>query len=238
MTPRLTAREVRERLGFDVERLRAAAQRLEGVDAKLGELRRRLEARAAHLAEEAMNVSSGGTVQLRRSQAHATAHLAKRAALGEVLCSSSPLSLIAAMAASRWVGALKALARAKASEAALRAHIEAGRVAHRLLAVLRPKGGVKSGVGQLTSAVVVAELAHPANSAFVDEQIEEGLDRARSARGVRDADEAIEAASRALRAAAELLESMADRAEPEAERLTLEADRVEERIAKDLAARF
>lgn len=232
---RLSASEVRAKLSFDVERLRSAAQRLEGVDANLSDLRSRLEARAAHLAHEAKEQSSDDGVHIRRSQAHATAHLAKRAQLGEVLRSSSPLSLIAAMAASRWVGALKQLSRAKTSETTIRAHIEAGRVAHRLLGVLKPRGGLRSGLGQLTSAVVVAELAHPENAVFVAEQIEEGLDRARAARGVSNELEAIAGASRALRVAAELLESMADRSEPAASALISEADQVEEKIRADLA---
>lgn len=233
---RLSASRVRERLAFDVERLRAAAHRLEHADALLRELRGRLETRAADLADDAKTNAGEERVHIQRSQAHATAHLAKRAALGEVLRSSSPLSLIAAMAASRWVGALKQLAVEKVNESTIRAHIEAGRVAHRLLGVLKPKTGIKSGAGQLTSAVVVAELAHPANAAFVAEQIEEGLDRARTARGVFNYDDAIEAASRALRTAAELLESMADRAEPAAVALVDEADGVEEKIAAALHA--
>jgi hypothetical protein len=231
---RRTASRVRERLSFDVERLRAAAHRLEGVDARLRELRDRLETRAADLAHDAKAAAGHEAVHVQRSQAHATAHLAKRAALGEVLRSSSPLALIAAMAASRWVGALKQLSKEKTGEATIRAHIEAGRVAHRLLGVLKPKGGIRSGVGQLTSAVVVAELAHPLNATFVEEQIEEGLDRARAARGVFNEDDAIEAASRALRTAAELLETMADRAEPSACALVQEADGVEERVAEML----
>jgi hypothetical protein len=233
---RLPAREVRARLQFDVERLRAAAHRLEDVDVALRELRARLEARAAHLADDAKANAIDDGVHIRRSQAHATAHLAKRAALGEVLRSSSPVALIAAMAASRWVGALKQLSNEKKSETTIKAHIEAGRVAHRLLGVMRPKGGIRSGAGQLTSAVVVAELAHPQNLVFVEEQIEEGLDRARSARGVWNVEDAIEAASRALRTAAELLESMADRAEPAACALVQEANAVEEKIASNLAA--
>lgn len=235
---RYTASRVRERLSFDVERLKNAAHRLESIDARLRELRQRLESRATDLAQNAKaQALADNAVQIQRSQAHATAHLAKRAALGEVLCSSSPLSLIAAMAASRWVGALKQLSAAKTSEATIRAHIEAGRIAHRLLGVLKRKGGIRSGVGQLTAAVVVAELAHPSNSTFIEEQIEEGLDRARSARGVWNNEDAVEASSRALRAAAELLESMADRAEPAACALVQEADGVEEKIAADLRAR-
>src|SRR5258708_3217337 len=115
------ASEVRSRLHFDVERLRQAAHRLEKIDHQLTSLRRGLETRAAHLAREAM--SSGpthageGIVQIRRSQAQATAHLAKRAALGEVLRSSSPLALIAAMAASRWVGSLRPIEKDPMNEA-------------------------------------------------------------------------------------------------------------------------
>jgi hypothetical protein len=233
----LSAALVRKKLSFDVERLRAAALRLEGVDARLSELRSQLEARARHLSQEAREQGPEDGVHIRRSQAHATAHLAKRAQLGEVLCSSSPLSLIAAMAASRWVGALKQLSEKKTSESTVRAHIEAGRIAHRLLGVLKPRAGIRSGVGQLVSSVVVAELAHAENAIFVSEQIEEGLDRARAARGVSSIDDAIEAASRALRVGAELLESMADRAEPASRLLINEADHVEEKIAADLIGR-
>lgn len=233
----MTATEVRARLRFDVQRLREAAHRLDQVDLRLRDLRRRLEARAAHLSLEALDEEGDGpegAVQLRRSQAHAVAHLARRTALQEVLRSSSPLSIIAAMAVSRFVSALKSSAASRATEATLRGHVEAGRVAHRVLGVLRPRSGIRSGVGQLTSAVVVAELVHPEDGALIEEHIEIGLDRARTARGVRTVDEAVEAASRALRVAAELLDAMADRAEPALEAILGEAESVEVRIAQDL----
>ena len=57
---RLSAARVRERLSFDVERLRAAAHRLEGVDARLRELRARLEGRAADLAYDAKAAAGKG----------------------------------------------------------------------------------------------------------------------------------------------------------------------------------
>lgn len=237
----LDAMEIRKRLGFDVDRLRVAAVRLEQVDELLGTLRWRLEARARNLATEAMAGATpifegDGRVQIWSAQAQAIAHLAARAALGEVLRSSSRLALIAAMAVSRWVAALKLLSREETSEAAIRAHIEAGRVAHRLLSMLRPHDHLRSGTGQLTSAVVVAEFAHAANHDDVAEQIEEGLFRARAARGVRSEEEAVSAASRALRAGAELLESMADRAEPGARALLAEAENVEALVASRLAS--
>lgn len=231
----MKASEVRARLAFDVERLRGAATRMEEIDAQLSALKRRLEARASHLAADAMRgggpSEEDGTIQLWRTQAHATAELAGRAALGEVLRSSSRLSLIVAMAVSRWITALRGLSRAKTSETILRSHVEAGRLAHHLLSMLRRRDNLRSGVGQLTSAVVVAEFAHPANGDDVDEQIETGLSRARTARGVHDDEEAIRAASRALRAAATLLEELAESAAPAARSLLAEADRVEGRVA-------
>lgn len=237
----LRAHEVRERLAFDVERLRVAAVRLERVDAALMELRQRLESRAMALAGEAMHqapplLGGDGRAQIRTAQALATAHLARRVALGEVLRSSSRLSLIVAMAVNRWVSALRSISERETSERILRAHIEAGRVAHRLLKILRPKDELRSGVGQLTSAVVVAEFAHPANADDVADKIEEGLYRARAARGVRSDDDAVAAASRALRAAAQLVATMADSAEPAVHALLVEADGVEEGIASRLLA--
>src|SRR5262249_22526328 len=70
----LHAHEVRARLAFHVERLSVAAQRLEGVDARLSALRAGLEARASALAGDAMaSVARDGSVQIKRAQAHATA---------------------------------------------------------------------------------------------------------------------------------------------------------------------
>lgn len=228
------AREIRGQLAFDVERLRSAVARVEGIDGTLSSLKTKLVARARTLATEAASdvvMSGDGTVQLRRAQAQAIASIASRAALGEVLAASSRLSLVTAMAVSRWVGALRALSPRPASEVVLRSHIEAGRVAHRLLSIFRPKDQLRSGVGQLVASVVVAELAHADDIVAVDEQLEEGLHRARNARGVRTDDDAIAAASRALRSAAKLLEELADEAEPAARALVAEADTVETRVA-------
>lgn len=231
---------VRARLAFDVERLRASALRLEAVDEQLSGLKARLEARASALASEARGagplLGGDGRAQIRSAQAHATALLALRAALGEVLRSPSPLALIVAMAVGRWVGALKELRLAPVSETTIRAHIEAGRIAHRLLVTLRPRDELRSGLGQLTSAVVVAEFVHEANLDDVDEQIDEGLHRAQTARGVRSPEDAVEIASRGLRAAARLLESMAERGEPAVFALLQEADVVEADVALRLSA--
>ncbi|MCK6551997.1 hypothetical protein L6R52_39565, partial [Myxococcota bacterium] len=116
------AREIRAQLAFDVERLRGAVARIEGVDGTLASLKAKLVARARALAVEAQRdvVHAGdGTVQLRRAQAQALASLASRAALGEVLAASSRLSLVTAMAVSRWVGALRGLSPRPTSEVVL-----------------------------------------------------------------------------------------------------------------------
>jgi hypothetical protein len=234
----LTAAAIRDRLSFDVERLRGAVTRLEAVDRALVELKARLEQRATRLADDAHGagplIGGDGRAPIAIAQAQATANLARRAALGEVLASSSPLALIAAMAARRWVSALQSLSKTESSQAVLKSHVDAGRIAHRMLVMLRPRYALRSGVGQLVSAVVVAEFLHPSNREDIEEQIEEGLHRARFARGVRSEEDAIAAASRALRAFADLVESKADRAEPAARRLLDEAEVVEERIAEGL----
>lgn len=235
-----TAADVRRALAFDVQRLRAAAGRLQAVDDALVELKRRLEDRAVALSGAATcrsqpEIGGDGTVPLRYAQAQATAQLARRSKLGEVLARSAPLSLIASMAVSRWIQALVRAEARPQPDYLLKGHIDAGRVAHRMLVSLRRKDRLKSGCGQLTSAVLVADLVHPDNLAFVEEQILEGLYRGRSARGVRGDEDVLGAASRALRAAATLLESMAVRAEPAAEALRAEADGVEAKVEKSLS---
>jgi hypothetical protein len=236
--PKIHAREIRARLAFDVERLRAGVARLEGVNRALIELKARLEHRAAALAGEANGagpmIGGDGRAQIVSAQAHATASLAQQAALGEVLRSSSRLALIAAMAASRWVSALASLSKTETSQAVLKSHIDAGRIVHQMLVMLRPKYELRSGLGQLVSAVVVAELAHPSNQDDLAEQIEEGLYRARTARGITSDEDATSAVSRALRVGADLLESMADRAEPASRALLVEAEGVEARVAQRL----
>lgn len=237
-----SAADIRAALAFDTQRLRSAAVRLSAADHALTQLERKLEARAVTLSGEARataepELGGDGTVQLRYAQAQATAHLARRAKLGEVLGRVGQLSLIASMAVNRWVGALERAHRGVQPEYVLKGHIDAGRVAHRMLVTLRRKDRLKSGCGQLASAVLVADLVHPDNLAFIEEQILEGLHRGRNARGVRSDADVIAAASRALRAAAELLESMAAKAEPAVEALRAEAEAVEAAVAEALTRR-
>lgn len=235
----MDARTIRTRLAFDVERLRTAATRLDAVEQGLTHLRKQLEARAQSLAsaatsEPAVELAGDGLVQIRYAQAQATANLARRATLGEVLRHSGRLALIASMAMNRWVWALMALGDRGVTEAVVKGHIDAGRIAHRMLATLRPKDKLKSGCGQITSAVVVAEFVAGEQARFVAEQIEEGLHRGRRAIGVRTDDDVLDAASRALRAGALLLESMSASAEPAAEDLRRTANGIEAEVEANL----
>lgn len=231
--PYARARDIRRRLSFDVERLRVAALRLDQVEQGLTRLRKQLEARASSLGSEA---TKNGLVHIRFAQAQATANLARRATLSEVLRHSGRLALIASMAVNRWVWALNGLAERGASNAVVKGHIDAGRVAHRLLSTLRPKEKLRSGCGQLTSAVVVAEFVHDEHEVFVAEQIEEGLFRGRAAPGLKSDGDVMDAASRAIRAGASLLESMADRAEPAVQELVDAANDLEADVERKLTA--
>lgn len=238
----LNAKDIRDRLSFDVGRLRAAGNRMERVDEALRRLKKQLEERAGVLSGEALGrgkpeLAGDGLVHLRYAQAHATAELARRAALGEVLQHSGRLALIACMAVSRWIWALRTLEEPGVPVLVVKGHIDWGRLAHRMLVTLSPKEQLRSGCGQLASAVVVAEFAHEAHAGYVVEQIEEGLDRGRSARGVQDEADAVSAASRALRVSADLLERMLETAEPAARDLALEAETVETAIEAALSGR-
>ncbi len=238
MPPMYDACEVRDRLAFDVARLAEAAKRLQGVDEALFALKQRLEARASVLAEEAIGSADGAMPQIRHAQAQAIAQLARRAALTEVLRSTTALPLIAAMAVGRWVGALDGLCRAAAGERAVRLHVDAGRVACRILRTLRRSQGLAKGVGRLTSAVVVAEFVHPEDAALVDVEIEHGLYEARFSPSIQGPDAALAAASATLREAAYLLERMASRAEPAVDAILDEADTVEEDVEAELSRSF
>lgn len=234
-----SASTIRATLAFDVQRLRTAARRLDAVDSGLMALKRRLEARATNLTDEARQhvepeMGGEGAVPLRYAQAQATAELARRAKLGEVLTQVGRLSLIASMAVNRWVSALNKADAKVLPEFVLKGHIDAGRVAHRMLVTLRPRDKLRSGCGQLASSVLVAELVHPDNLAFVEEQIVEGLFRGRNARGLRSDEDVLSAVSRALRAGAKLLERMADKAEPAAQTLAQQAEAVESEVAERL----
>jgi hypothetical protein len=242
--------KLRHHLRFDVARLRAAAIELQAVDDALSGLKRQLEARARELAAEALaepapqGQEAGDAVPrpLRTAQAQATAELARRAALGEILRSAGSLPLIATMAVSRWVRSMLDTlpggegGRLERRAALVKGHIDAGRIAHRMLASLRSRAGLRSGCGQLVCAVVVAELAPNDLRAVLDEQIEEGWVRARSARGVRGEADALAAASAGIREAARLLEAMARRARPAAENLVAQAEDVEARVERDLTS--
>jgi len=235
----LSAADIRRALAFDVQRLRTAAHRLDAVDSALLTLKRKLEARAHNLTDEAAQhaepeLGGQGAVPLRYAQAQATAELARKAKLGEVLTRVGRLSMIASMAVNRWVSALQRAHAEVLPEFVLKGHIDAGRLAHRMLVTLKPRDRLKSGCGQLASAVLVAELVHPDNLPFVEEQLIEGLYRGRNARGVASDEEVLAAASRALRAGAKLLERMADKAEPAAHDLTKEAEAIEEQVARVL----
>ena len=107
-------------------------------------------------------------------------------------------------------------------------------VAYRTLRALRRKSGLIR-VGQLTSAVVVAEFVHPQDLPFVEDQIEEGWYRSRRALNMKSDEDVLAGSSRALREGAYLLEKMADRAEPALARLLEEADGLEARVERDLA---
>ncbi len=243
MPRNLTAQQIRSRLAFDVERLRAAARRLECIDDDLRRLKRALERRVESLTGEATTegdaeIHGSGVVQIRYAQAQATAQLARRAALGEILQHSGRLSLISAMAVSRWMAALKELGVKPAGRPIIKAHIDAGRIAHRMLATLKPQADLRSGCGQLTSAAMVAEFVHPEDLPLIFEQLQEGLYRGHQARGVETEEDVIEAASRALRAGASLLEHKADEAEPAVNDLLSQAEGVEARVEADLRVRI
>jgi len=240
MTQLLTAAQIRQRLSFDVGRVQRAGARVVRVDRDLCSLKHALEARARHLSGEATKSvaveMSDARLQVRYAQAQATAALARRATWNEILSHGRRLSLIASMAVTRWIQALTELGQAPASTAVIKGHIDAGRLAHRLMAVWSPRAGLLSGCGQLAAALVVAEFIHPDNQPYLDEQLEEGLQRGYLARGVRGADDIFLAVSSALRLASELLEGMADEAEPAARVLLAEAQTVEADVAARLVA--
>lgn len=226
------AEAIRAQLSFDVERLRAAAGRLQTLDRALVRLKTDLEVRAVTLsgaatARRVPELGGDGSVALHHAKAQATAALARRAKLGEILARAGRLSLVACMAVNHWIRALNTASRGPLPNAVVKGHIDAGRVAHRMLVALRRKDRLRSGCGRLASAVVVAEFAHHDNLAFVHEEILEGLFCGRNARGMVTDQDVVAAASRALRAGATLLEQMARRAEPGIRTLAAEADRLE-----------
>lgn len=237
----LTPAVVRDRLRFDVERLRQAAGQLHDLEDRLRTLRGDLEARADHLGRNATEQGAAelgggewGRVALLYAQAQALADLARRTSLSEILLRrSGRLSLVACMALGRWIEALSALSDRPVSENAIRQHVRAGRLAHRTLRTLKPSSGMRRYCGLLTSSLVVAEFVHPANAPDIEGHIDSGIARAHLRPGRSD-DAILEAVSAALRTGARLVEDMVDRAEPTVRLLassaeTLESD-VEDRL--------
>jgi hypothetical protein len=182
----------------------------------------------------------GGTerVQLLYAKAHASALLARRAGLRELLSSAADgLALVSSMATSRWVASLQGLRRYPHGDALVRPHIEAGRVAYRVLRSVRRNLTHVAGLGQLTSSLVVLEFVHPKDADYVAAQLEEGLRRARHNRGSEETDEDLFGyCSAALREATLILESVADRSEPLVVDLVGEADQLEAEIEARLQA--
>ena len=232
---------VRSRLGFGVSRLANAATRLEDIDIALYQLKCRLEDRAQKLAEEgnAMDDVPGsyGEKRIRLAQAHATAQLARRAVLTETLRSRRrAISVMAALAVSRWVSALRQISPEPVGHRKTRLHIESGRIACRVLRSVRRGRGLKEGVSLLGSALVVAEFVHPDDYATAEKSIEDGLHRARFSRAIHSQEQAIEACSLLLGEAAHILEQIAERAEPAVDHLLAESTRVESDVQSDLLA--
>lgn len=238
----LTPQVVRDRLRFDVERLRQAAGQLHALEDQLRAMRNGLEARADDLGRHAtergaaeMGGGDGSRVSLLYAQAQALAELARRMNLSEILLRrSGRLSLIACMALGRWIEALAALAEGPVSEGTIRQHVRAGRLAHRTLRTLRPGSGMRRYCGLLTSSLVVAEFVHPANRADVEGHMDSGIARARL-RPSRSDEVILEAVSAALRTGARLVEGMVDRAEPAVLMLASSAETLESDVEARLS---
>ncbi|MBI2374477.1 MAG: hypothetical protein HYV07_10830 [Deltaproteobacteria bacterium] len=192
---------------------------MDTIDARVTSLRRTLLRRARALSVEATNPgASPSHASLAAAQAHALATLARKVALPELLADpgGESLSIIAAMATSRWLSELR---REPKQGRALRLELEAGRIAHRVLRSIRRRRGLEPGYGRLVSAIVAYEFAHPNERPYLL-----GLIEAEAATNV---DAALLAASAALREAALVLEWAATRAEPRLLLLESEAVRAE-----------
>ncbi|MBI4816415.1 MAG: hypothetical protein HY791_09155 [Deltaproteobacteria bacterium] len=201
---------------------------MELVDTRVSELRARLFSRAKVLSIEATNPQTHpAEASLAAAQAHALASLARKVALAELLADpgGGSLSLIAAMAVSRWLSELR---REPKRGRALRLELEAGRVAHRVLRSIRRHRGLEPGHGRLVSAIVAFEFAHPAERAYLESIVE-------SEAGEK-VEEAVLAASSALREAALVLEWAATRAEPRIAKLEADAALAEGKVRSSLEA--
>ena len=235
---------LRTRFRFDVARLRAAAVRVDEVDRQLKLAREGLSLRSGHWAKLALDLrlpeSEGPEpVQVLYAKAQAASLLARRAGLRDLLATAvDGLAVVSSMATSRWVSSLQGLGRYPHGEALVRPHIEAGRVAYRVLRSVRRVLEHVEGLGQFTSALVVAEFVHPRDADYVAGHLREGLRRARAHAAPNQSDEVLFGyCSDALREATFLLESVADRSEPLARALVGEADGLEAHVEAELRAR-
>lgn len=232
---------LRARFRFDVARLRSAAARVDEVDRQLRGARDSLRSKSGgwtKLAIDLRHPELGGSegVQLLYAKAHAAAALSRRATLRELLSTAvDGLAIVSSMATSRWVASLQGLRDHPHGETLLRSHIEAGRMAYRVLRSVRRQLRHVEGLGQLTSAIVVLEFAHPTDQAYVAGHAFEGLARARSNAEETEGDEVLYGyASAALREATSVLESVAARSEPLATKLVGDADLLEARVEAGL----
>jgi hypothetical protein len=232
--------EVRRRLSFGVSRLAEAAARLQDIDACLYELKIKLEQRALELADEGNAIDdddtrSYGEKRVRLAQSQAVAQLARKAVLTEILRSrKKAISLMAAVAVSRWISSLRNIAPEPVGHTKVRLHIESGRVACRLLRLLRRGRGLKEGVSLLGSAIVVAEFVHPDDFETASIAIKEGLHRGLFSRSIHSRDQAIEACSVLLGEAAHVLEQIAARAEPAVDALLVRSTSLEQDVQTEL----
>ena len=240
----LTPRVVRDRLRFDVERLRQAAGSLHALEGQLRALKTDLEHRADDLGRHAAAQGAAelggsgdwGRVSVVYAQAQALADLARKTSLTDILLRrSGRLSLVACMALGRWIEALSQLADHPVSETTIRQHVRAGRLAHRTLRTLKPGSGMRRYCGLLTSSLVVAEFVHPANVEDIEGHMDSGIARARL-RPSRTDEAILEAVSAALRTGARLVEGMVDRADPAVKLLASSAETLERDVENRLRA--
>lgn len=234
---------LRARFRFDIARLRGASARVHAVDGQLRRARESLRTKSGgwtKLAVDLRHPELGGSpgVQLLYAKAHAAAALSRRAGLRELLATAADgLALVSSMATSAWVASLQGLRAHAHGETLLRSHVEAGRMAYRILRSVRRQLDHVEGIGQLTSALVVFEFVHPLDERFVAAQLCEGLARARANAGPGQTDEDLHArVSAALREATLVLEAVAERSEPLADGLAREADGLERRVESLLEA--
>ena len=223
---------LRQQVAFDIERLRAAAIQLESLDHGFQLLREKLESRAWFLSKAArlaQERSERQGMQLKFAKAQALAHLAAKAAIGEVLGRREPVAIVASMATLRWVSSLHQVSLRKVSELRLKGYFEAGRVAHKTVRTLRPGKGLRPGIGAIVSGLLVLEFACAENRSSAKRLVLEALRRCRRKHLTGDTD-MVRAVSQSLRVAADLLERMYKKAEPYRVELEQKAETLEDEV--------